>query len=81
MPQMMEGTPLSTSAAKRIHRFNREEPYSERYTPPKTPTGTPMAAAMASNMSACSTIELGYRCGQLAQPVGRYAHLHHTLRG
>ena len=30
MPQMMEGTPLRTSAAKRIHQLSREPPYSDR---------------------------------------------------
>jgi hypothetical protein len=30
MPQMMDGTPFNTSAAKRIQRFNRDEPYSDR---------------------------------------------------
>ena len=39
------------SAAKRIHQFNRDEPYSERNTPPSTPTGTPNSAACPSKMN------------------------------
>jgi hypothetical protein len=41
-PQMMDGTPLSTSAMKRSTAFTRAVPYSARKTPPSTPTGIPM---------------------------------------
>ena len=30
MPQVMDGTPFKMSAAKRIHQFNFDPPYSER---------------------------------------------------
>ena len=49
MPQMIDGTPLRMSAAKRIHQLSRDEPYSERYTPPSTPTGTPSRRPFQQN--------------------------------
>src|ERR1017187_5714662 len=45
MPQVMDGTPLRTSAANRTHQLRRDEPYSDRNTPPSTPMGTPSTAA------------------------------------
>ena len=51
MPQVMDGTPLRTSAAKRTHQLSRDEPYSERNTPPSTPMGTPSTAACPSKMN------------------------------
>ena len=51
MPQVMDGTPLRTSAVKRIHQFRRDAPYSERNTPPSTPMGTPSTAACPSKMN------------------------------
>src|SRR5437660_12246959 len=49
MPQMMEGTPLSTSAQNRIHQLSQDPPYSDRKMPPRTPTGIPMSDASPSN--------------------------------
>src|SRR5579859_4063159 len=51
MPQTIDGTPLSTSAPKRIHQLTRSVPYSDRYTPPITPTGTPMSDANANRVN------------------------------
>src|SRR6185437_1233149 len=46
MPITMDGTPLSTSAVKRMASPKRLRPYSERKTPAPMPSGTPMALAM-----------------------------------
>ena len=89
MPQVMDGTPLRTSAAKRIHQLKRDEPYSERNTPPSTPTGTPKHGGLRQQ-NKCADDGIGHPAADFADgfwqlgeesPVdGTEAFLHQVIK-